>query len=211
MMILAIDASVGVSVALHDGTSVCAEVTLLEHAIQGELTAQSIQDVLTASGVQVSDITDVVVGVGPGPYTGLRVGITTGLVFGHARGIRVHGLCSLDAIAHDVRSTTELTDFIVVTDARRKELYWAHYRNGESSNPQVATPLYLHENFPQAKFFGPGTSIYPDVISGTDIALRAGALANVFVAGAAQLRDVVPMYLRKPDAVEPVSRKLVTP
>lgn len=211
MTILAIDTSVGISVAVHDGLAVLAQINRLEHAIQGEMTAQYILDMVRESGTAISDITDVVVGVGPGPYTGLRVGITTGLVFAHARGIRVHGLCSLDAIAFDVLAHGEVSECVVVTDARRKELYWAHYGVTSTAEPQVNTPAELQALFSGGTFVGPGVSLYPDVIAGENVSLRAAALAEVFVSGTGHIRDVVPMYLRKPDAVEPAPRKLVTP
>ena len=116
MKVLAIDTAVGISVALHNGHSVVAEATRVEHGVQGELTTVMIAELLQQAGWTPADLTDVVVGVGPGPYTGLRVGIVTATVFGHARGIPVHGVCSLDAVGHDADG-----DCIVVTDARRKE------------------------------------------------------------------------------------------
>ena len=68
----------------------------------------------------------VVVGMGPGPFTGLRVGIAFAHSFALARGIPVRGVCSLDAIAAQIQES----DFIITVDARRKEVYWARYTNG---------------------------------------------------------------------------------
>jgi tRNA threonylcarbamoyl adenosine modification protein YeaZ len=172
--------------------------------MQGELTAELISQVVAASGIKISDITDVVVGVGPGPFTGLRVGLVTAAVFAHARNIPIHGICSLDAIAFDYAKPC-----VVVTDARRKELYWARYEDKRIGEPQVSKPEDLLAQFPNTDFVGPGAQLYPDSISGSVLELKAGSLAKLFVSGNAQLVDVSPMYLRKPDAVEPTTRKSV--
>ncbi len=206
MKILAIDTAVGISVALHDGHSVIAEATRTEHGVQGELTTVMISELLVQAGWTAADLTDVVVGVGPGPYTGLRVGIVTATVFGHARGIPVHGICSLDAVGHDAGG-----ECIVVTDARRKELYWARYDGGRIDGPHVMVPAELKALHPQMKFVGPAAQMYSDVINGEIVSLRAAALAELFAAGTAHLVDVSPMYLRIPDAVAGTVRKKVGP
>lgn len=204
MNILAIDASVGVSVAVLSSSGNLTSSELVSHGMQGESTADFISQTISSAGLTVSDITDVVVGVGPGPFTGLRVGIVTAVVFAHARGIPVHGICSLDAVAYKYGKPC-----VVVTDARRKELYWAQYDNGRTSQPQVAKPDVLADMFKGVDFVGPGVELYPEWISGTNLDLHASALAEIFASGTAQLGDVAPMYLRKPDAVEPTSRKSV--
>lgn len=204
-MILAIDTSVGISVAVHDGTEVVSEISSSAHGLQGELTAQYLQSALQAAACSVESITSVVVGVGPGPFTGLRVGITTALTFAHALEIPVHGLCSLDAIGF-----TRSQESIVVTDARRKELYWAKYQNGlRVSEPAVNTPREILDLNPNAEFIGTAVSLYPEVISGPHVELQAGNLANLFARGLAQTLPITPMYLRKPDAVPPSEQKQV--
>jgi tRNA threonylcarbamoyl adenosine modification protein YeaZ len=156
------------------------------------------------SGLKIEEIADVVVGVGPGPFTGLRVGLVTASVFAHAREIPIHGICSLDAIAFDYAKPC-----IVVTDARRKELYWARYEGIRIGEPQVSKPEVIASQFPDANFVGPGANLYPDYVSGNVTELKAGSLAKLFASGSAQLADLSPMYLRKPDAVEPTLRKSV--
>jgi len=165
---------------------------------------QMIHEVLTSAQILPEDLTDIVVGVGPGPYTGLRVGIACARVFGFARNIPVHGICSLDAVAHDFGKPC-----VVVTNARRKELYWAEYSGGRIGEPQVALPHDLVAAFPHAQFVGPGADLYPDVISGQVLSLRAATLADLFISGDAQLVPVAPMYLRAPDATEPGKPKSV--
>ena len=204
MNVLAIDTSVGVSVAILRSSGELTQSQAVDHGMQGELTAELISQVVANSGIEISEITDVVVGVGPGPFTGLRVGLVTAAVFAHARGIPIQGICSLDAIAFDYGKPC-----VVVTDARRKELYWARYEDKRIGEPQVSKPEDLLAQFPDSEFVGPGAQLYPDFISGKVSELKAGSLAKLFATGTAQLVDVSPMYLRKPDAVEPTTRKSV--
>ena len=204
MNVLAIDTSVGVSVAILRSNGELTQSQAVDHGMQGELTAELISQVVADSGLEISEITDVVVGVGPGPFTGLRVGLVTAAVFAHARNIPIHGICSLDAIAFDYAKPC-----VVVTDARRKELYWARYEDKRIGEPQVSKPEDLLAQFPDSEFVGPGAQLYPDFISGKVSELKAGSLAKLFATGTAQLVDVSPMYLRKPDAVEPTTRKSV--
>ena len=204
MNVLAIDTSVGVSAAVLRSNGELTQSQAVDHGMQGELTAELISQVVAESGLEISEITDVVVGVGPGPFTGLRVGLVTAGVFAHARNIPIHGICSLDAVAFDYAKPC-----VVVTDARRKELYWARYEGKRIGEPQVSKPEDLLAQFPNTEFVGPGAQLYPDSINGELLDLKAGSLAKLFVSGNAQLVDLSPMYLRKPDAVEPTSRKSV--
>jgi tRNA threonylcarbamoyl adenosine modification protein YeaZ len=204
MNVLAIDTSVGVSVAILRSNGELTQSQAVDHGMQGELTAELISKIVSDSGLKIEEITDVVVGVGPGPFTGLRVGLVTAGVFAHARNIPIHGICSLDAIAFDYAKPC-----VVVTDARRKELYWAPYEDKRIGEPQVSIPEDLLAQFPNTDFVGPGAQLYPDSINGELLDLKAGSLAKLFVSGNAQLVDVSPMYLRKPDAVEPTTRKSV--
>ena len=204
MNVLAIDTSVGVSVAILRSNGEVTQSQAIDHGMQGELTAELISQVVADSGLEISEITEVVVGVGPGPFTGLRVGLVTAGLFAHARNIPIHSICSLDAIAFDYAKPC-----VVVTDARRKELYWARYEDKRIGEPQVSKPEDLLAQFPDSEFVGPGAQLYPDFISGKVSELKAGSLAKLFATGTAQLVDVSPMYLRKPDAVEPTSRKSV--
>jgi tRNA threonylcarbamoyl adenosine modification protein YeaZ len=204
MNVLAIDTSVGVSVAILSSNGEVTQSQTVDHGMQGELTAELISKVVSDSGLKIEEITDVVVGVGPGPFTGLRVGLVTASVFAHAREIPIHGICSLDAIAFDYAKPC-----VVVTDARRKELYWARYEGIRIGKPQVSKPEAIASQFPDTDFVGPGANLYPDYVSGNVTELKAGSLAKLFASGSAQLVDVSPMYLRKPDAVEPTTRKSV--
>ena len=129
MLVVGFDtATPAVSVALHDGERVVSEAFAADSRRHGELLAPMIAKVMADAGASRADLTAVAVGVGPGPYTGLRVGVVTARVLGAVLGIPVHGVCSLDVIA----AATSLAvvpgdEFLVATDARRKEVYWARY------------------------------------------------------------------------------------
>ena len=132
MLVVGFDtATPAVSVALHDGERVVSEAFAADSRRHGELLAPMIAKVMADAGASRADLTAVAVGVGPGPYTGLRVGVVTARVLGAVLGIPVHGVCSLDIIA----AATSLArapgrEFLVATDARRKEVYWARYDVG---------------------------------------------------------------------------------
>jgi tRNA threonylcarbamoyl adenosine modification protein YeaZ len=135
---------------------------------------------LVQEALAVSDVDEVVVGMGPGPFTGLRVGIAFAQSFALARQIPVRGVCSLDAIATQIQEA----DFIVTVDARRKEIYWAWYTNGvRVSEPAV--------NFPADVTGAPiHADLFPDMVSLSNL---PGNITE-------------PIYLRRPDAVATADR-----
>ena len=123
MLVLGFDtATPAVSVALHDGERVIAGASALDARRHSELLAPMIAKVMADVGASRGDLSAVAVGVGP--YTGLRAGVVTARVLGSVLGLPVTGVCSLDIIAAAVRPGRE---FLVATDARRKEVYWARY------------------------------------------------------------------------------------
>ncbi|MFE4829026.1 tRNA (adenosine(37)-N6)-threonylcarbamoyltransferase complex dimerization subunit type 1 TsaB [Streptomyces sp. NPDC056672] len=165
MLLLAVDtATPAVTVALHDGTSVLAAESQVDARRHGELLLPAVDRVLAEAGLKLDAVTDVVVGVGPGPYTGLRVGLVTALTFGSALGVPVHGLCTLDGLAY--ASGLE-EPFVVVTDARRKEVYWARYADARTrlTDPAVDRPADIagHEHVVGVPAVGAGALLYPDV------------------------------------------------
>jgi tRNA threonylcarbamoyl adenosine modification protein YeaZ len=148
VLLIAFDtATPAVTVALHDGTHVLAETTTVDARRHGELLASSIDAVLTEAGAGRLDITAVAAGTGPGPYTGLRVGLVTARVLGSALGVPVYGVCTLDVIAADAAKAAGGREFIVATDARRREVYWARYDAGGSrlDGPAVGVPADVAE------------------------------------------------------------------
>jgi tRNA threonylcarbamoyladenosine biosynthesis protein TsaB len=129
-VLLAFDtATPHVTVALHDGASVVATYESTESMRHGEMLAPGIEHVLAAAGATVKDLTAIAVGVGPGPFTGLRVGLVTARTLAYTRGIPVHGVCTLDILAA-AGIDAGLDEFVVATDARRKEVYLASYAGG---------------------------------------------------------------------------------
>lgn len=174
--VLAIDTSTSRScVAIIDGAKV------LYSGFRDGATAHGPSlPALVQEALAVSDVDEVVVGMGPGPFTGLRVGIAFAQSFALAREIPVRGVCSLDAIAAQVTDK----DFIITVDARRKEVYWARYTDGV----RVGEPAV---NFPADVT---GATIHAD--------LFPNMVALVNLSG----NIIEPMYLRRPDAVATADR-----
>jgi tRNA threonylcarbamoyladenosine biosynthesis protein TsaB len=218
VLLLALDtASAAVSVALHDGTSVLAARSGASSPRHVELLAPLVDDVLTEVQAAASDLTAVAVGVGPGPFTGLRVGLVSAATFGLALGIDVLGVCSLDAVAAGaVRAGLDAPDFLVAIDARRREVYWAGYRlDGpypvRVDGPHVALPADVPRN--GLPVVGRGGELYPDLLGPVVLPLDPPAtdLAALAVLGPPYLLPAEPLYLRRPDASMPGARKRVTP
>lgn len=201
MLLLAFDtATAAITAAVHDGTSVIGEASATGAMAHGEQLAPTIRDALAQAGATMADLTDVAVGVGPGPFTGLRVGVVTALTLGSTLGITTHGVCTLDVIAADVSCDTE---FLVATDARRKEVYWARYSAAgvRLDGPHVLAPADVASQWPDLPTFGPGAALYADVLSGgADASPRGAALAELVASGRHLDLPLEPLYLRRPDA-----------
>jgi tRNA threonylcarbamoyl adenosine modification protein YeaZ len=136
---------------------------------------------LVQEALAVSDVDEVVVGMGPGPFTGLRVGIAFAQSFALARSIQVRGVCSLDAIAAQVTDK----DFIITVDARRKEVYWARYTDGARvGEPAVNFPVDVS-----------GATIHAHLFP--NMAALVNLPGNI----------TEPIYLRRPDAVATADRQ----
>jgi tRNA threonylcarbamoyladenosine biosynthesis protein TsaB len=215
-VLLAFDtATPAVTAALHDGERVLAEATTVDARRQGELLSTIISKVLAEAGAGTGDLTAIVAGTGPGPYTGLRVGLVTARVLGSVLGIAVHGVCTLDVIARDAVAAADGRQFLVATDARRREVYWARYSaaGDRLSGPGVAAPASLPRDLPTA---GEGGLAHPGVL-GEPIAPRYPSAATLVALAAERLAagDALlapePLYLRRPDARVPGPPKRVTP
>ncbi|MFD9814212.1 tRNA (adenosine(37)-N6)-threonylcarbamoyltransferase complex dimerization subunit type 1 TsaB [Streptomyces sp. NPDC059080] len=218
MLLLALDtATPAVTAALHDGERVLAESCQVDARRHGELLLPAVDRVLAEAGVKLDAVTDLVVGVGPGPYTGLRVGLVTAASFGAALGVPVHGLCSLDGLAHAADLDTP---FVVATDARRKEVYWARYdaSGRRLTEPAVDRPADIAGQVAGVPAVGAGALLYDTVFTGVrrdgpahqSGAALASAAARALAAGE-ELLPPRPLYLRRPDAQVPANYKVVTP
>ncbi|MDP9392788.1 MAG: tRNA (adenosine(37)-N6)-threonylcarbamoyltransferase complex dimerization subunit type 1 TsaB [Actinomycetota bacterium] len=198
-------ATPAVTVAVADGDRVLATRTTVDARRHAEVLAPSVEAVLAEAGVDRNALRAVAVGVGPGPYTGLRVGLVTALALGAVLGIPVLGVCTLDALAlgSGLRGA-----FRVATDARRREVYWASYDGStRTTGPDVARPADVAYDGPVA---GEGALLYPEAFPDAREPRHpsAGDLARWVAAGLPTL-EPVPLYLRRPDAAEPAPRKSV--
>ena len=212
-MLLALDtSSPQVSVALADGATVVAEHTADRPMKHGEQLAPAIETVLSGAGLVPRDLTAIVVGVGPGPFTGLRVGLVTARTLGLVLTIPVYGVCSLDALAlQAVDEGMVDEEFLVATDARRREVYWARYDATGSClhGPGVDRPQDVRWTGPVV---GEGAVLYPAAfpLALAPVRPAAGWLARAVAEERAVLHDPEPLYLRRPDAVTPGARKPVS-
>ncbi|MFI6338685.1 tRNA (adenosine(37)-N6)-threonylcarbamoyltransferase complex dimerization subunit type 1 TsaB [Streptomyces sp. NPDC050535] len=214
MLLLALDtATPAVTVALHDGTSVIASSSQVDARRHGELLLPAVDRVLAEADLRLDAVTGIVVGAGPGPYTGLRVGLMTADTFGLALGVPVYGLCTLDGLAYaaDIEGP-----FVVATDARRKEVYWARYADPRTrvSEPAVDRPADLDLGGLPA--VGAGALLYPDSFPDARApehvsAASLASLAAERLAAGEELPAPRPLYLRRPDAQVPKNYKVVTP
>lgn len=174
-----------------------------------ELLVPTVNELLAEAGCAYGALDAVVVGVGPGPFTGLRVGMATASAFGQALGVPVYGVCTHDAIAAEAGDTTGKS-VLVVTDARRREVYWSLYRDGarvDGSHVSAASaievegdavdllvvPEALREAVPvqagEVRDLAPGVR---GLLAACDSSVAPGPLT--------------PLYLRRPDAVPPKPR-----
>jgi tRNA threonylcarbamoyl adenosine modification protein YeaZ len=204
-----------VTVALHDGTDVVAELVADRPMKHGEQLAPLIEAAMAQVGIVRQDLTAIGVGVGPGPFTGLRVGLVTARTLGFVLEVPVYGVCSLDVLAVEAADTGALPagteEFLVATDARRKEVYLASY-DGDGvrlGDPVVVKPAAAASGLPVV---GEGALLYPEHFPTSVGPTRpsAGWLAQVVTDERAELLDPEPMYLRRPDAVAPGERKQVS-
>ncbi|MDX3851276.1 tRNA (adenosine(37)-N6)-threonylcarbamoyltransferase complex dimerization subunit type 1 TsaB [Streptomyces sp. AK02-01A] len=216
MLLLAVDtATPAVTVALHDGTSVLAAESQVDARRHGELLLPAVDRVLAVAGLALDAVTDVVVGVGPGPYTGLRVGLVTALTFGSALGVPVRGLCTLDGLAYGAEAEGP---FVVATDARRKEVYWARYADARTrlTEPAVDRPADIADQVAGLPAVGAGALLYPGVFADArgpehQSAAALASLAAERLASGGEFLPPLPLYLRRPDAQVPKNYKVVTP
>jgi tRNA threonylcarbamoyl adenosine modification protein YeaZ len=211
VLVLAIDTSspaVTAALVTTDGEVVAVRSELAARG-HGELLAPSIAECLAAGAAPAA----VVAGLGPGPYTGLRVGLVTVAAFAHARGIPAYGVCSLDAIESGGSGDT-----VVVTDARRREVYWARYRAGvRVEGPHVAHPHEVPVDG-VANLAGAALDLYPDVWPAELTRLphrypdpaALVRLARDRILSGADPEPLAPLYLRRPDAVVPGAPKHVS-
>jgi tRNA threonylcarbamoyladenosine biosynthesis protein TsaB len=218
VLVLAIDTSTpavtaGVVAVDDHGVETRGDRVTVDPRAHGELITPHALAAAEAAGVVLKDLDAIVVGVGPGPFTGLRAGMATAAAFGHALGLPVYPVCSLDALAADV---TPGAAFLVLTDARRREVYWAAYdaAGNRTDGPGVQRPADLETDVEVAA--GDGAVLYAAALDVRPIEPRFPSPAGLVKAARSALlaketpAPLTPLYLRRPDAAEPTAPKRVT-
>lgn len=211
-LVLAVDTSTTVAVGLARGSQVLVVAGVADRRAHVEQLTPLVQQCLAEAGVAARDLDQVIVGLGPGPFTGLRVGIATAQVLASALRRPWRGVCSLDVLARqhvlEHRDAEQVhRAFLVATDARRREVYWARYDSDGTrvDGPKVSDPGEV----PRLPTVGPGADLYPGAL---DAVLGPRTLdAGVLAASGSALADAgrEPLYLRRADAAEPTRRKSV--
>jgi tRNA threonylcarbamoyl adenosine modification protein YeaZ len=234
VLVLVLDTSTpAVTAALlrvESAVALLAERVTVDARAHAELLAPAIVDVLAEVGAVPRDLSAVVAGLGPGPFTGLRIGLVTAAAIGQALAIPVYGVCSLDGIGALTAGTT-----VVATDARRREIYWALYQDGvRRSDPAVNRPADLSALLADLDLdfdpdverpgcgpgelaaVGDGAQLYAAVLGlpvspwpryPSALALAEAAVDRIRAGAPGD--PLHPLYLRRPDAAEPRAPKLV--
>ncbi|MDN4482773.1 tRNA (adenosine(37)-N6)-threonylcarbamoyltransferase complex dimerization subunit type 1 TsaB [Demequina lignilytica] len=194
-MILALDTSSAIAVAVvSDAGDVLAARSVFDPRGHAEHLSALVAEALEEAGA-TGEVSRIVVGTGPAPFTGLRVGLMTARTLATVWGVPVEGVCSLDAVG--AAAPGEVT---VVADARRKEVYWATYRDGARvSGPAVSAPADVPV---LGSVLGRGALLYPEAFPGAvgadpDPARLVEVAARLRAAG--EPMPTEPLYLRRPD------------
>ena len=213
--LLSIDSSAGTTVAVLEGGIQRAEINIPDNMSHAESIARAIAEALATAGIKASQVSSVAVGRGPAPFTGLRVGIASAMMFAEGAEARLFGVVSLDAIAKAALEDSALlaslsaeTPLLITADARRSEVYWALYSGVTKAGapiridgPGVMKPAALEELMQQQ-------GLRPII---TSLPVSATKLGQVFEAqlidGTADA-DVTALYLRAPDAVPTPAKKV---
>ena len=205
-LVLAVDTATpavtaGVVLVDADGLRLLAEQVTVDPRAHAERLTPNIVGALGDAEVSVDQLDAIVVGCGPGPFTGLRVGMATAAAFGHALGIPVRGVCSLDAIA---AGTTG--DVLVVTDARRREVYWARYRDAvRVDGPAVDAAVDVPAGAEAVAGSVDHAALF-DLPRLAPVYPTAAGLVAAVTDWAVEPEPLVPLYLRRPDAKPQVQR-----
>lgn len=215
-MLLAIDSSSGTSVAVldEDGATL-ALVTSSDTRRHAEVIGESLASALEQSGVQPAEIRGVAVGMGPGPFTGLRVGIAAARAFALGRAVPVLPVVSHDALAFAAAAGGVSAPLLIVTDARRREVYWSAYEPAlpgriprRVSGPAIARPDELRSAVEQYDRHHLVDASAAD--EGTVDAAELGRLALAIEAAGGELAGPEPLYLRSPDVTLSAPKRVAT-
>jgi tRNA threonylcarbamoyl adenosine modification protein YeaZ len=182
-LLLALDSSAGTSAAIFEGEKLLASVEFEDVFGHAENIGKAISDVLQQAKISAKDLDSVVIGRGPAPYTGLRVGMAAGISLARTLGLKLYGVMVLDAIAFGQKG-----DVVVTTDAKRGELFYARYEAGlRTQGPEVISPT---------EFFVPAGFSHVTISCNAEL---VGRYAIVALTKGADLSDVSALYLRSVD------------
>ncbi|MFG3418299.1 tRNA (adenosine(37)-N6)-threonylcarbamoyltransferase complex dimerization subunit type 1 TsaB [Micromonospora sp. NPDC049460] len=225
MLVLVVDSSTpAVTAALvevtADGVATRAHRCTVDARAHGELLALQVDAVLADVDARPADLGAIVAGLGPGPFTGLRVGLVTAATMGQVLGVPTYGVCSLDAVGHPAAAGEPV---LAASDARRREIYWAVYDGAGQRivGPEVSAPAVAAERargLAVTVAVGDGAHRYADTL-GLPVRAEprypdAGVLATLAaerIRAGAPSEALTPLYLRRPDAVAATARKPVLP
>jgi tRNA threonylcarbamoyl adenosine modification protein YeaZ len=220
VLVLAIDTSTpavtaGVATLDGDDVTVLSERVTVDARAHGELLTPHLLEAVDEAGATLGALDAIVCGVGPGPFTGLRSGMATAAALAFALGIDAHPVCGLDAIAHEAPRGEPL---LVITDARRKEVYWAAYDmwGVRLNGPHVQRPAELPSGADVKLAAGDGARLYAEILGLRAVEPYYPTVAGLVAVARKSLllgkhpEPLIPLYLRRPDAVEPAPRKRVT-
>jgi len=207
-LVLGIDTATVVNVGLAAGDKVLAVGTVADARAHAEQLMPLVNRCLAEAGCRLADVDHLVAGMGPGPFTGLRVGIATAQILSMVASLPLHAVCSLDVLAAQyVSQWPPEASFVVATDARRREVYWARYVGAgvRVEGPLVSSP----DDLPKLPVIGPAADLYPGRLSIAPgpRSLDPGVLARIGRSLPSVGSD--PLYLRRADATEPTRRKSV--
>ncbi|MDR1388342.1 MAG: tRNA (adenosine(37)-N6)-threonylcarbamoyltransferase complex dimerization subunit type 1 TsaB [Propionibacteriaceae bacterium] len=178
-VVLGLDTAWGVSVGLAQGGRVLARAWLDDSRRHVESLAPLMAQVLAEAGLGFDQVDRIVVGMGPGPFTGLRVGVVAARTWAAASCKPISPVCSLDVLAlAQVSRGDRPNRFVAALDARRRELYWAEYDQAgrRLGDPRVSAPADL----PDLPLIGPGALLHPEAGAG----LEAGLARRLAARGA---------------------------
>jgi tRNA threonylcarbamoyl adenosine modification protein YeaZ len=225
VLVLVVDSSTpAVTAALvevsADGVLARAQRCTVDARAHGELLAPQVAAVLADADARPADLAAIVAGLGPGPFTGLRVGLVTAATMGQVLGIPTYGVCSLDGIGHPAAAGEPV---LAASDARRREVYWAVYDGAGQriAGPNVDAPAVVAERargLAVTVAVGDGAHRYADVL-GLPVreeprypdAMALAVLAAERIRAGAPSEPLTPLYLRRPDAVAATGHKPVLP
>jgi tRNA threonylcarbamoyl adenosine modification protein YeaZ len=216
VLVLAIDTSsaavTAAVVEVDDAVRALAQRVTVDARAHGERLAPSIAECLAEAGAKPAELGAIVAGVGPGPFTGLRVGLVTAAAMSDALGVPAYGVCSLDGIA----GALDERALLVAGDARRREVFWARYVDGARvDGPHVHRPVEV-STVDSTAMAGAGARLYADVLALPLRDVDYPDPAALVRAAVVRLRTpaapdpLTPLYLRRPDAAEPHRPKAVS-